>query len=549
MDADKIIRRFNALESLRGPWEGIWQQCADYVLPRLGQHSKKNNHIFDSTAPLALDRFSAAFASSLTPRTVPWHGLVTGNEALDRRQDVRRYLEEVTAILFRARYRPGANFDNQIQEVYESLGVHGTGVLLIEDDLGRGLRYTCIPVYQVYLAANAAGQPDTVFRLYKLTARQAAEEFGDALPDRIKRDAEDPVRMDNEFEFIHGVFPRWHHERDRAGSRNLPYVSVHVARQCRAVVREGGYRTMPYAVSRFKVDPGEVYGRSPAMMVMSNIIMANEIKKSLLRAAQKMVDPPLLTPEQDMLEAYNLKAGAINYGGVNADGKQMILPLQIDGNLPVGLEMLESERRVINDAFYITLFQILVEQGGQQTATEVIQRAQEKAQIMAPPIGRQQSELLRPIIERELDIISAAGSLEGIEVPEVFRTLGGAAVEPKYETTINKTLNAGSGVSILQAIEGLAPLAAIHSSVYDVIEPMSAARVVCESFGVPALVMRTEEEAAALDQQRQQEQESMMAMQMGQAAMQGLESVSNAEKNLQQAQAMAQGAPQSMMVQ
>ena len=38
---------------------------------------------------------------------------------------------------------------------------------------------------------------------------------------------------------------------------------------------EGGYRTFPYAISRYVTAPGETYGRSPAMLALPSIKTLN----------------------------------------------------------------------------------------------------------------------------------------------------------------------------------------------------------------------------------------------------------------------------------
>ncbi len=480
--------------------------------------------------------------SFLTPRTQKWHSLMTGDSLLDQNQEVAKYLERVCDVLFRARYAPEANFANQIMEGYLSLGVHGTAVLFIDDDLGRGLRYQCIPVHEVYLAANAAGKIDTVFRLYRLTARQALAEFGQALPPDIWRDAQDERRMETEHEFIHGVYPREDLRPGRRDAGNRRLASVHVARNARCLVRESGYRVMPYAVSRFSVAPGEVYGRSPAMEVMPDIVQANAMKKTLIRAGEKMVNPPLLLPDDDILSAFSLKAGSLNHGGVDEQGRQLVVPLQLGGNLPFGQDFLEQARLVINEAFYINLFQILVE-SPQKTATEVVERAQEKAQLLAPAMGRQQSELLRPIIERELDIIIAAGALDPgvMEVPEILADRGGPRVMPRYETPMARALDSGDSVAILQALQGLSGLAQFDPAVTQLLKASAAGRDICRSLGVPARDLRTDEELAALEAERKEAEQAALTMQGAQTAIGGLEGLAGAEKDFQQSLALAEG--------
>ena len=520
LQADGLIKRFNSLATLRAEWEDIWRLCSDYVLPRSGEYRRRAERLFDDTAPLALGRFAAALESVLTPRTRKWHTLVTGDPSLDQDPEVSRWLEWLRDVLFRARYAPEANFANQVTEAYLSLGVHGTACLFVDDELGRGLRYKNIPVHQLYLAEDASGRIDTVFRAYKLAARQALQEFGETLPDNIKREAEDPARKETEHEFIHAVFPREEANRGRHDALNMPFASIHLARATRTVVRESGYRSMPYVVSRFVLAPGEVYGRSPAMSVLSSIIQINAIQKTIIRAAEKIVDPPILVPDDDVLTGFSLKPAAIITGGLAADGTQLVHPLLIDGKLPVGLDMIEARRRVINEAYYLNLFQILVEKPGEQTATEVVQRAQEKAQLLAPAMGRQQSELLRGLIVRELDILAYAGVLEARPLPEALAAAGGN-IAPKYETEMTQALDSSDGVAVMRFLQALGVIAQLGpgaAGVLDLVDYDQAAQVLRRSFGAPAETVLDPRAVAQLRQEKAQAQEAADLMQQVQQA-------------------------------
>lgn len=502
MDADKILKRFEALETARAEWDGIWQQCSDYVLPRSGQSNRRAHQIFDSTAPLALGRFAAALESLLTPRDRKWHGLSAGLGDLDRDPEVSAWLEALRDLMFAARHSPESNFANQLLEAYLSLGLHGTAVVFIDDDLGRGLRYQCIPVPEVYLAEDGAGRVDTVFRWYRLSARQALREFGDELPEDIRRDAEDPARLEKEHEFIHGVFPR-REARPGRGGASLPVASVHLARGSRKIVRESGYRCMPYAVSRFMVTPGEVYGRSPAMEVMPDIVQVNAMKKTILRAAEKMVNPPLLTPDDDVLAAFSLKAGAINYGGLDEQGRQRVVPLELGGKLPIGLELIEQGRRAINEGFYLNLFQLLAE-SPQKTATEVMELAWEKAQLLAPSIGRQQSELLGVIIERELDILIQGGLTAALPpMPPSLAEAWARGLRPKYESDISRAMAGREGQVMLRALSAIGSLAQFDPSVTALIDAEAAARQLWSALGGPAAVTRKAAEISEIKANQQ----------------------------------------------
>ena len=537
-DADKILKRFEALELKRSEWEGIWQKCSDYVMPRLGQHGRKNDFIYDSTAPLALERFAAALESVLAPRTMKWHSLATGFPELDQDPEVARWLEAVRDILFEHRYAPEANFANQLVEALFSLGCVGTAVIYVDELLGRGLRYQCIPVHEVYLSEDFSGRVDTVFRWYKLTARQAYAEFGEALPAKIKEDAQNETYMDKEYEFIHAVFPRKDSERGGGGSSGAPIASVHVAKAERVVVREKGFYSMPYAVSRYTVTAGEVYGRSPAMNVMPDIIQVNAMNKTILRAAEKMVNPPLLLADDDILNAFSLKAGSLNFGGLDDQGRQRVVPLEIRGQLPIGLEMIEQKRTVINEAFYLNLFQVLVKKPGDQTATEVMERAQEKAQLLAPVMGRQQSELLGQIIYREVDILNRAEAFP--PMPAKLKEWG-APVSLKYETAMAQALSSRAGQAILNAMNAIAGLIQLDPMVAQMVDAQSAARTVWSSAGAPLRTLRSEEDMEALAEQQKEAMAMQQALDQGGQLMQGLEVAAGAEEKMAKAATYAGG--------
>jgi hypothetical protein len=393
---------------------------------------------------------------------------------------------------------------------------------MIDDRLGRGLRYQFIPIQEVYLADDAGGRIDTVFRLYKLTARQAREEFGDELPAEIRLAGENETQMETEFEFIHAVFPRKDFDRSRADSRNLPIASYHVARAAKKVVRESGYRTMPYAVTRYVVVPGErVYGRSPAMFVMPDICQLNEMEKTLLRAAQHVVHPPLLVTSEDVVRAVNLKSGGLTHDAVSSDGRPLVLPLNTGGNVPIGLDLIKRKEESVQHAFHVNLFQILLD-SPQRTATEVLQRTQEKAQLLNPIMGGQHSELLRTIIDREVDILAAAGA---IPPPPEELAERGAEVHPRYETEMANAMNSREGLNILQAFESVQPMAQINPEVLDLINMPEAARKVWESFGAPSSVLRTPEEVAQLREARARQQREAQEMQQAQAALGVIESL------------------------
>ena len=513
---DEIMRDYEQMQSARGVWEEHWREIAERVLPRQNWFAasdktpgeKRTEKIFDATAGLALERFAAAMESMLTPRTMKWHKLKTSNVALLDNIQVQAYLDEVTNILFQVRYNPKANFASQVHETYMSLGAFGTGAIFVDDIPGTGIRYKSINLSEIYVAENHVGVVDKVVRKFPFTARQAAQKWGyDRMPEKIKTALE--KQPEREFEFLHCVKPNMEKQTGRRDYRGMDWLSYYVCHEARMIMSEGGYNSFPYAVSRYVTAPKEVYGRSPAMTVLPDIKMINEMSKTVLRAAHKIVDPPLLLQEDGVLQAFNTRPGALNFGGVDEQGRQVVQPLQTGARVDIGMDMMEQRRKVINDAFLITLFQILVESPN-MTATEAMLRAQEKGALLAPTMGRQQSEMLGPLIERELDILARAGVLPAM--PEILREAGGD-VEIEYVSPLNRAQRAEEGVAILRTLEAVAPLAQIDPSVMMIFKPEEIARELSEINGVPAKILRSQEEVEEMKAAQAQQAEAQAILQ------------------------------------
>jgi hypothetical protein len=284
------------------------------------------------------------------------------------------------------------------------------------------MRYKFIHLGEAYFVENHQGTVHTLYRFFRLPASAAVKQFGNALPEHILNAARSATMSETQFEFLHCVYPRVDYDPRRVDSGGMKYASIYLSIEHKKFLREKGYTSFPFAVSRYVQAPGEIYGRGPAMMVLPGIKVLNEEKKAVIKQGHRALDPVILAYDDGVVGTFSLRNGAVNSGAVNADGKPLVHVLP-SGNLAVGDKMMEMERAAINDAFLITLFQILTE-NPQMTATEVLERTREKGMLIAPTAGRQHSELLGPMIERELDILAFQGKLP--EMPPLLQQAGGA---------------------------------------------------------------------------------------------------------------------------
>jgi hypothetical protein len=520
----QILRDFERAARNRGVWESHWEEIAERLLPAyVGQFTgdkqtpgQKNTREIFSTAPItALNRFAAVMESILTPRSSKWHTLVAGEKAIRQDREVALYFEALTDLLFQRRYAPKANFASQNHQNYIGLGGFGTGCLFTDDLFGRvGLRYRAIHLAEIYFVENHQGVIDTAYRLFEMTARQMKQRWGeDALPDRVKTST-DPEKK---FEILHCVKPREDADPERADYRGMAWVSYYIAKEAKALLSEGGYNTFPYAISRYTQAPGELYGRSPAMEALPAIKTLNEQKRTMLKVGHKRTDPVLLAHDDGVLDTFSLRPGAVNYGGVTAEGRPLVHPLPV-GDPAAGEKAMEMELAEINDAFLIDLLRVLVENPN-MTATQALEIVRERGVILSPTAGRQETEYLGTLIEREVDLLAQQGILP--PMPELLVEAGGTyAVE--YHSPLSHAQKAEEAVGLTRSVDLVIPYiqATQDPTSLDWIDWDQAMPALMEIQGVPPSWTRSKQMVEVIREQRAQQAAAASAVDGAPAAAQ-----------------------------
>jgi hypothetical protein len=520
-----LIRDWQYMSGLRGNWESHWSEIAERIYPmhanlfqafsqNQSKGDKRNQEVFDSTGVISLQRFGAILDSLLTPRNQFWHQLRPDDDTLLKDKATRLWFEDTNQKLFQYRYLASANFASQNQLQYKSLGAYGTGGLLIDDLAGqKGLRYRNVHLSELYLSENHQGVVDRVCRRFTMTARQAMQKFGHRCPESIQKAFE--TFPEREYVFLHWVRPNENQDSFRKDWRGMEFSSYYMSVQEGKIVAEGGYRTFPYSISRYEQAPTEAYGRSPAMDVLPSIKTLNEQKKTMLKQGHRVTDPVLLAHDDGVIDGFSMEPGSINPGGVSKDGRLLVQPLPV-GNVQAGHEMMLEEQALIKDTFLVSIFQILSE-NPEMTATEVMERTREKGILLAPTIGRQQSEYLGPLIDRELDILSRQGVLQ--PQPKMLKSAKGK-YKIVYDSPITRAQKAERVSGALRTMEAFGQYAQLsqNPAVLDTINMDVAAPQIADAYGVPPTWLNTPEDIAKIRQARAQQQAQQTAIQAAPAA-------------------------------
>lgn len=524
----EAMHEFSQMQTWRATFASQWEEVAALVMPTsrntfyYGNYNfpgvKKTQEQVDATSMLALDRFSAILDSLLTPRNMVWHQLGSNNPDVMKDRAARLWFEQATAILFKHRYAPIANFSSQNFQNYQSLGAFGTAGMFIDQAVDltnrpiRGLRYKSVPLGELFLRENHQGMIDGFCRWFRLTARQAHQKWGDAIPEELKS-AMDQGSL-APFDFLHRVYPRADYEPGYLDERGKPFASEYISITGQKLMQEGGYNSFPLAASRYIQTPGELYGRSPAMSVLPAIKTLNAEKRTFLKQGHRAADPVLLTADDGLVD-FSMRPGAMNKGGMSPDGKPLvgILPT---GNIQITEEMMQEERALINDAFLVTLFQILTD-SPQMTATEVIERTNEKGILLAPTVGRQQSEYLGPMIDRELDLLGQLGLLP--EMPGILKEAQGE-YHVVYTSPLSRAQRAQEVAGAMRSLDMTLGIvnATQDPSVLDAYDFDTMVRDAAQIQAVPESWMASDKAIAAKRQARAQQAQVQQQIQAAPAA-------------------------------
>ena len=151
--------------------------------------------------------------------------------------------------------------------------------------------------------------------------------------------------------------------------------------------------------------------------------------------------------------------------------------------------------------------QLVVTENRNMTATEVIQRQEEKMRILGPVLGRLQSELLSPLITRVFNILLRNGLF--IQSPDILQQQ-----ELKIEFVSPMAL-AQRGQELQSLMRGLEIFGSLAQTmpVMDYIDENGLVKNIIDILGLPAKVIKSDAEVEQIRTERAEQEAQQMEMQ------------------------------------
>jgi hypothetical protein len=551
-DDDKVkyhLGVFGQLESIRRPFEPVWDECIEMASPTRGKINssassqsllspidKRAIKVYDTTAQRALDTLVDGYQGSVVGRSIDWlnpkisHQINFGRlsmmrqyngKRLDELPEVREWLQQKKEVYYSA-----FNYSN----FYDTLGPYirdaatvGHGALYAEKDQKTGkIVFTTIHPREGYLGDNRFDRVDTYYRKFKWTLRKMVEKFGLDKLEETKQGFTQTYEKNpySEEELYHFTYPRDNIEmyrdektgwKPKPYAKNMPWSSLWIWNN--KIALESGFNYMPILVWRWDVGTGELYAWCPTSAAIVDILTVNQISKDLLHGTHMATDPMWNIPIE-MRKEFRFGPRAFNY--YNDPNR---IPMQSDyrGNIPIGMKEKEDIKKQVEGHYYKDFFTLLSQialQGTEMTAYQAQQIVSERALLLGAKVGRFYSEGMDPLI----DIVDAIETEEGRmpDPPEILHEFEGMNIDIEYCGPLAQAQTSAQSRPAIAAMESIIPFLNVFPESRVRIDGAEfVAGILGQVQSFPAKAIRTKEQADAIMQAQQQAmQQQVQAQQL-----------------------------------
>jgi hypothetical protein len=540
-----VLKRYVKLEDDRTSWRNHWMEISDYILPRRGRFlyettnqrgKKRNSKIIDSTGTQAVRTLAAGMMSGMTSPARPWFRFALQDRELLDRHEVKVWLGSVESVIRGVLQQ--SNFYNSAFTVYSELGAFGTAPLYRQKSVDSVIRFRPFTAGEYVIAEDDRGVVNTLGRSFTMTVSQIVEKFvmppGSTKEDwtgvsRATKTLWNNKSYDALVSVIHLIEPRRNSDRDLKSNdrRSMPIKSAYmeVGAENDDLMFEGGFRRFPAYVPRWDVLSGDVYGRSPGMDHLGDVKQLQQQQKRKAQAIDKMVNPPMVAPTSLRGKPSSVLPGGTTYVDplTGQQGFQPAYLVQPRLN-EMALDIREVQER-IQRGFYADLFAMMINSDRRQiTATEVIERQEEKLVLLGPVLQRLNTELLDPLLDDVFDFTLASGLL-----PEPPRVLQGQELRVEYISLLAQAQQAVAASALERTFGFVGNLAAVFPEVADVVDADKGARDYAEILGNTPDLIKDRKTVALIRKQRADAQAQAAVVQQAGNAAQGAKVLSETD--------------------
>jgi hypothetical protein len=539
--ATEVIADWERHDGDRGLWKSVCQQITNYMVPDRADYlidrapgQKRMQWIYDGLPILLIEQLAAGLHSRLTSSSMPWFALVPEDDKLAGNDSVRQWLQAAGTRLYTIFADPKRNFPTHSHELYLDLGSIGTGVMAVLDDPGFGPWFSTRHMKECCLVEGERDRIDQISRRWQWSAKKAWAQWGARAGETVAKACADGKETEK-FWFHHRVKPRLDRDPQRADRRNMAWESAYVAEADKSLIELGGFTEFPYIAPRLGKVAGETNGRGRGHVMLPDVQMLNEMVKTTLKGAQKIVDPPLMMPDDGFMLPVKTEPGAFNYYRSGTRPTDRIAPIQTGGNPQLGAELIQALKQQLREEAYVNLMTTTPDpdrpgsEGKGVTATFTARQEGRDLQMLSPVLSRLSCEQNQPLVDRVFDIEFRRSVLlrfgPGSPFPPPPDALRSQRLKVVYLNPIALAQRASELSAVDQVVQRQAELKQLDPQSPTIIDAEAILRLEARDVNAPVEILksaaRLAQDAQAQAKMAAEQHEAAIAAQTAQAVQRG----------------------------
>ena len=543
----QLDKRLTRLKSERDTnWLPEWRDLSDYILPRAGRFNtsdvnkgqRLDKKIINPRATFAARTLAAGMHSGMTSPASPWFKLGTPDPGLMQYGPVKEWLYAVEKAMREVMAR--SNLYNVLPTIYGEEGVFGTAAMAALPDERDTVRFYPFTVGSYMIANSDRQQVDTLYREFKMTARQMEQQFG---KEALSGTTQQLLSTNSEawIEVCHATQPNESREHGRKDNTNMAYQSVYWEKggDNDKLLRQSGFQEFPVMAPRWDVLGEDVYGTGPGSQCIGSTRALQLMERRKAELVEKGVRPPMGAPASLQVQQASILPGSITYLDDMQQGAKFAPLWEVNpGWLGQLRGEIAAEEQIADTAFFVDLFLMISQMDTVRTAYEIATRKEEKMLMLGPVLERQTDDLLDPCVDQvfhlmvEQSIPRWMGLLPGNPLlPPPPKEMGGLDLRIEYTSILAQAQRAVEGSAIERAIGFAGTVANIKQdpSSLDLLDTDNALREYFKVTAVPPALIRSDDAVQAIREQRAQaQQQAEMQQQLG-SAIEGVKVLSQAD--------------------
>lgn len=508
----------SALDRERQQWWRLWQEIADYFMPKryiwlMAKNNRDrylaiNGKIVDATGTSAGRVLASGMMNGVTSPGRPWFKLRLAGFLDDIDSAGRMWLDEVERRMLLVMAE--SNFYNCLAIMYIDLVFFGTSSMLIYEDYQSVIRcYNCA-LGEYYLGQSFRQQVDTFARTFTMNVKQVVQQFGvENCSERVREAYKmGGARLQEEVEVTHLIEPN-----DKRDGKLRPEFECReyyweTSGQLGDVLGVRGYYEMPGIWPRWELTGNDAYGTAPGLDALGDV---KQLQQESIRKGQSldyMVRPPLQLDIQLQHKPTALLPGGQTYVSGMSQGRTGAAPIY-EVRMPIQeltADILDIRNR-IQQIFHNDLFRMIADLDTVRSATEIDARREEKLVLLGPVLERFENEALDPAINRIYGIMNRVGL-----IPEPPESIAGAKLEIQYVSILSKAQSAVGVAPTERLLALIGNIAAVNPNVLNLPNWDELIRDYARDIGVKEKNINTREAVAAMDAEAAKKQETEEAL-------------------------------------